>query len=255
MSRNPLPIARAARLRLAVILGLASILATLAVLPYAFALLSIQPTRWPVPVWVVGIAQAAQTGVLCFLLAWAGLTLGERYGLGAPRLNAWINHTKPVAPGCWRKVALLGAATGLGLALFAPSALLAASATWGMVWRGALASLYGGVAEEILCRLFLVSLLVYVFATLNSNRAQPWVFMAAIVLAAVLFGLGHLPAARMAGLVSSVPSAMQIVALNSVAGIAFGTVYWRYGLEHAFVTHFSADIVLHVIAPVAILMS
>ena len=38
------------------------------------------------------------------------------------------------------------------------------------------------------------------------------------------------------------------IVLNSLAGIAFGWLYWRRGLEAAMLAHFSTDIVLHVIA-------
>ena len=32
----------------------------------------------------------------------------------------------------------------------------------------------------------------------------------------------------------------------------FGTVFWWRGLEHAMLAHFSADLVLHVVAPLAL---
>jgi hypothetical protein len=36
--------------------------------------------------------------------------------------------------------------------------------------------------------------------------------------------------------------------LNTLAGFAFGILFWRYGVEHAMVAHFSTDLVLHVVA-------
>jgi len=41
---------------------------------------------------------------------------------------------------------------------------------------------------------------------------------------------------------------VRTVLLNSIAGVLFGWLYWRRGLLAAMVSHFSADIVLHVIA-------
>jgi membrane protease YdiL (CAAX protease family) len=35
--------------------------------------------------------------------------------------------------------------------------------------------------------------------------------------------------------------------LNGLAGVAFGWLYWKRGLESAIVAHFSADIILHVL--------
>lgn len=37
--------------------------------------------------------------------------------------------------------------------------------------------------------------------------------------------------------------------LNMLAGIVFGALYWKLGLEHAMVAHFCADLVLHVAIP------
>ena len=64
---------------------------------------------------------------------------------------------------------------------------------------------------------------------------------------AVLFGLGHLPATA-----AMVPLTTLVVAralvLNGLAGVVFGWLYWRRDLLAAMVAHFSADIVLHVLA-------
>ncbi|MCK7526806.1 MAG: hypothetical protein MZV64_59015 [Ignavibacteriales bacterium] len=37
------------------------------------------------------------------------------------------------------------------------------------------------------------------------------------------------------------------IVLNGLAGIGFGWLYWKRGLEFAMIAHFSADIVLHVL--------
>jgi hypothetical protein len=36
--------------------------------------------------------------------------------------------------------------------------------------------------------------------------------------------------------------------LNTFAGVAFGLIYWRWGLEHAIVAHCFADAVMHSMA-------
>ena len=38
----------------------------------------------------------------------------------------------------------------------------------------------------------------------------------------------------------------------AIGGVVFGTVFWWRGLEHAMLAHFSADLVLHVVAPLAL---
>jgi membrane protease YdiL (CAAX protease family) len=72
------------------------------------------------------------------------------------------------------------------------------------------------------------------------------VFWVANVLAAVLFGLGHLPVTSTIVPLTPIVVARAIV-LNGLAGVGFGWLYWRRGLESAMVAHFSADIVLHVL--------
>ena len=40
-----------------------------------------------------------------------------------------------------------------------------------------------------------------------------------------------------------------IVSLNAIVGIVSGWLFWRFGIEHAMLAHFSADLVLHVVVP------
>jgi membrane protease YdiL (CAAX protease family) len=65
-------------------------------------------------------------------------------------------------------------------------------------WKGLLASFYDGIAEEVLLRLFMMSFLVWLGCFLSKTaQGKPTaaVFWTANILAAVLFGLGHLPLA------------------------------------------------------------
>lgn len=259
MPANPPPAlpVQGPHLKLAVLLGVAGLLATMALWPYLLALMPQKFAALPVPLPVVMAAQTAQAGVLCWLLAWLGLTLGAPYGLDAPWLRSWI-YRRPRDPGRsarWGLAMLLGALAALlvtGLSLLGPT-LPAEHATTsvGWAWRGALASFYGGIAEEIQCRLLLVSLFVWLLARINRKMARPWIFMVAIVLAALLFGAGHLPALFA---ITSTPAPLligKIVLLNAMVGTVTGTLFWKYGLEHAMLAHFCADLVLHVGVPLA----
>jgi len=42
---------------------------------------------------------------------------------------------------------------------------------------------------------------------------------------------------------------LQILLLNGSIGVAFGWLYWKYGLESAMLAHFLVDVVLHVLVP------
>ena len=85
----------------------------------------------------------------------------------------------------------------------------------------------------------------------SPGRPTVGAFWTANVVAALLFGLGHLPAtAALVPLTGIV--IVRAVALNGIAGIVFGHLYWTRGLEAAMLAHFSADIVLHALAPLVL---
>jgi hypothetical protein len=72
------------------------------------------------------------------------------------------------------------------------------------------------------------------------------VLWVATILAAALFGLGHLPMTSM-----MVPLTPLIIVrafvLNGLLGVGFGYLYWTRGLESAMLAHLSADLLLHVL--------
>jgi len=247
---------RRAHLRVAVVLGLASAAATLAVFPYLQLLIPEQLARLPARLWVCALAQSAQSGLLCTLLAWLGLTVGAPYGLDAPWIRAWTERS-PSVPAIrprWLLAVLCGAFAGVlvaGLSLLwpEPSSAAATSDAFSWMWRGALASFYGAIVEEVESRLLLVSLFVWLLARLTRRRPDTWIFVVAVLLAALLFGIGHLPAAVAAGVARAPLQGTRIVVLNMLAGIVFGALYWKVSLEHAMVAHFCADLVLHVALP------
>jgi membrane protease YdiL (CAAX protease family) len=62
--------------------------------------------------------------------------------------------------------------------------------------------------------------------------------------------LGHLPVtSQITALTGTV--VIRAIVLNGIGGIIFGWLYWKKGLESAMIAHFSADIVLHIIFPLA----
>jgi hypothetical protein len=99
--------------------------------------------------------------------------------------------------------------------------------------------LYGGITEELLLRWGFMSLLVWlgwrVFQR-GAGVARSAIVWAAIILAAILFGVGHLPA--MASVVELTPLIiMRTILLNALGGIVFGWLFWRHNLETAMVCH------------------
>ncbi|MFL0195304.1 CPBP family intramembrane glutamic endopeptidase [Clostridium sp. WILCCON 0269] len=118
-------------------------------------------------------------------------------------------------------------------------------------WKALLAPFYGGIAEEITFRMFLMTFFIWVSSKIKKTKeGHPtdigiWL---SIILSSVLFGLGHLGiTSDLATITSAV--ILRAVLMNGVLGIIYGWLYWKKGLESAMIAHFSSDIVLHVITP------
>lgn len=233
--------------------AVAGALTALAVLPYALALNPQAAEELPLAVLVVG--QPLQTFALIFLGGWLGLRLGEEIGLDSPFARSLV-HGRPMPDHSRRRFGLavaLGVAAGLAILaleryVFGPLLPPAKSdlAQGAALWKGLLGALYGGIAEELLTRLVVmtgVTWALWRIAGRGRRPVPPWVYWTGIVVASLAFGLGHLPVA--AGIWQLVPIVVvRTVALNLVGAVGFGYLYWRWGLEHAMVAHFVADVVL-----------
>jgi len=240
------------------VLFVAGMLGALAILPYQLVLLPEAARRLPLALVIAsGIVNSA---IFIAVAVGVGLAAARAVGLRAPVSAAIAYGGDALAEarrlGPWSALAL-GAGTAvviiaLDLALFRAqaSALAAATAARPERWQGLLASFYGGLTEELLTRLLLVSVIVWLLGRIwrdADGKPASGAFVTAIVGAAALFGLGHLPAtAALAPLTP--PLVVRAVLLNGIAGVLFGWLYWRRGLEAAMLAHFGADVVLHVIA-------
>jgi membrane protease YdiL (CAAX protease family) len=241
--------------RLAFFWTILGTLSTLAVFPYLLALNPSLVAQVPMPLPVLVIAQTAQTSILLLLLSWLGLRLGQSIGLDSPFARALVYGHK--LPSVSRRALIIAVLTGVvgGLVILMLDRLFQpfmppTTQPIGVnieLWKRVLASFYGGIAEELLLRLFLMTLIAWIiWKTAFKSQMPPTavVFWIAIVGAAILFGVGHLPAA--ASIWPLTPLVIvRTIALNAVLGMAFGCIYWRWGLEYAMVAHFCADIVIH----------
>lgn len=251
------------RWRTFVVLLLAGLVGVLAVIPYQFALAPPQLPAGAPPLPVLVVASLLQNAVLLGLAIAIGLWLGPRVGLGAPLLGELLLGS----PGAWqrlRRVVPLAVVAGvlaallvlaLDVVVFAPNLPRDITAdTRGQVspWLGFLASFYGGIDEEILLRLGIMTLLVWLGArALRQRRPDRTVLWIANILAAVLFGVGHLPTT--AALVAITPMVVaRAIVLNGLVGVVCGWLYWRESILAAMVAHFCGDLVLHVLAPIVL---
>ncbi len=118
-------------------------------------------------------------------------------------------------------------------------------------WLGSLAGiLQGGINEEILIRWGLMSLFIW-----GGWKISKWgialpatsIYQIAIVGAAIIFGLLHLPIT--ATITSLTPIVVtRALLLNGIAGIACGWLFWQYSLEAAILAHASFHALLFVVS-------
>jgi membrane protease YdiL (CAAX protease family) len=242
-------------LRLAVFWAIASGLAVLALLPY---LVTILPAARTVPWPVLWIGTVAQNVVVFFLASWVGLRLGESVHLDSPLARALVCHAAlpPVSSKTWAIAGASGLVLGfviLGLDGFLfwpalPPTLVPLDLNIPR-WKGFLASFYGGIAEELFCRLFVMTFLVLAIWRLawrKEPKPPAAAFWTAILASAILFALGHLPATARIWPFTPVV-VIRNVTLNGLPGIFFGVFYWKWGLEHAMLAHFCTDVAVHVV--------
>jgi hypothetical protein len=239
---------------------LGSLAGVLAVVPYQFALAPPTLPEGGPPLAVLLVLSLVQNGLLLAAAIAAGLWLGPRVGLGAPLLRdlllgvpgTWPRFRRSLLPAALSGVAAALAVLALEVLVFAPRLPVDVGAERGGAVPplvGFLASFYGGIDEEVLLRLGLMTLLVWLGARLTRvDRPGMVLLWTANLLAAVVFGLGHLPIT--AAMVALTPIVVaRALVLNGLVGLACGWLYWRQGILAAMVAHFCADLVLHVAAP------
>ena len=239
---------------------LAAVLGGLAALPYILAIFGDKLRRVggsPVDLPVIVVTNVLQITLVFGLIVGVGLLIAPKVGIGTPLLRSWFYGERPEP-----EQVKFGRPIVAGLAL----GLITAGGIYGLmgprvpgwpseaglpIWMRLLACFYGAVDEELLMRLFLLGLILWVLLKVKGGRERPTpaLFWVANVIAAILFGLAYLPAA------SSLVSltwfvVVPIVAVKALCGLYYGYVCWSRGLEAAMVAHFMSDLVAHFLGPV-----
>lgn len=214
------------------------------------------------------VVAAANSAVVLVVFAVMGAVTAPRVDLRS-NLFAWATNTRPD----WAAFRdSLPRAAGLGVGLFfvtvvldlafAPfiatdsgPAMTDAASLRALYSSVPMRLLYGGITEEILLRWGLMAPVAWVVGWVRGSAGrQPsastmWV---AIVVSAVLFGVGHLPALASAyGLTPLF--AVRTVLLNAIVGLSFGWLFWQDSLETAMVSHAVFHVALVTVSTVLIL--
>ncbi|WP_313238454.1 CPBP family intramembrane glutamic endopeptidase [Sporosarcina ureae] len=246
------------RIKLVLLFTILNIIGIIAIIPYQMTLMGSQPVPGNIPTSLIIIINSTVQVLYTFVLILVGLRLQNRTGLTTPILNGMVYpKTRVHISKKWFinsiVVALIGCIIIILLDLFVFNPLIGEpmneipSPSW---WQGLLASIYGGISEEIMLRLFVMTFIVWLLALVTKKQKDNIpnsFYYVAIFLTAIIFGLGHLPATMQVFGDLSTIIVIRALVLNGLLGLWFGYLYWRKGLEYAIIAHISADIFLHVL--------
>jgi CAAX prenyl protease-like protein len=237
--------------------------ATFAILPYT---LNQQNVSFG---WDILVLDRVIYILLFSVLGGIGLVLANRIGLGMPFVEGLVKH-EPVS--CrFRHITAVAWITAVVLVLlslflhavvFDPPLDAILEKTGIAIpdevdtppLYGFLAATSAGITEEILFRLFGLSLLAWLGGLLLHDfdgRPKLIVFWIANVLFALAFGVAHLPTAVAIGLPINPLVVTSTLVLNGIGGMAFGWLFWTFGLESAMLAHFFADLIKLTLIPIA----
>ncbi len=193
---------------------------------------------------LLGLVTAVQSAGYGLFLGATGIWLGKKVGLWKDERHI---TKKPLL------AAIIIAVIG-GLALILPdllifgkyeTALLDVYAVKPTVPFLLATVTYGAVIEEVMLRLFMMSLVAFVLHLLFERKrdgVSTAVLVAANVTSALLFAAGHLPGNDMMfGLTLVI--VLRCMLLNGVFGLAFGWLYRKFGLRYAMIAHGGCHVV------------
>jgi hypothetical protein len=231
-----------------------ALLGAVAIAPYSLRLIEhsgrpISPSRFL----LLSLAQnAALFGVVIAL----GLLVARAVGFGAPYVEAALGGRPPdnsIGEMLVWSLGLGGAGGALLLTIdlilipHLPALLTLARKT--SLWENFTASFYGGLNEELVFRLLGLSGMAWLLSRVwhtPSGRPTDATLWSANLIMAVVFGLGHLPAAL--AIARSITPLLvgRTLVLNVPIALICGWLLWQFGIEAAIAAHFTADLVYHV---------
>lgn len=105
--------------------------------------------------------------------------------------------------------------------------------------QGIAAITYGGIVEELMLRYGLLTLFFWAAWKIRGRLHGPLTGGVLVVIVALLFGLGHLPAMAASAPLDAAIAARTIL-LNAALGVVYGWFYWKRGLEAGMMAHMAS---------------
>ena len=193
---------------------------------------------------LLGLITALQSVGYALVLGVAGILLGKKTGMWKDERQ--ITRQPLVAAAI---VALMGGLAMILLDIFwfgpVSQVIMDSYATKPSIAFVLGSVIYGGVIEELMLRLFMMSLIAFLLHKIFWRKREQTPVAALVlanVLSALLFAVGHLPAtAILLGLSPMI--LLRCFLLNGGIGLLFGWLYRRYGLRYAMLAHGGCHIV------------
>lgn len=188
--------------------------------------------------------------ILLFIAVVLGTILYQKVNLSVPIIEKWIgikkeplNVVEILKSGAIGGI-IAGVVVVLVVLLFKPM-MLAEYETLSQSVQPTLATrfLYGGITEEIFLRFGLMTLIVWISSKVFKGT-KPVVYWIGIVIAALLFAIGHFPVVFNSIEEPSIITLSYVLIGNTIGGLIFGWLYWKKGLESAFIAHMFTHVVL-----------
>jgi hypothetical protein len=214
-----------------------------------------KPADLPSPA-VLKIISLIQPTILVSLAVLGGVLLANPVGLHAPAAEAFAAG-EPIVPKLIPQIMpaiLSGIAGGIAIVLiwviakpYLSAEFISRAEAFNKLMPAPVRFLYGGLTEEILLRWGLLTFLVWLPWRLfqkGIGKPNASFVVAAILLSAFAFGVGHLPIASLLSGGLTFPLVAYVIAANSVFGIAAGFLYWKCGFESAMIAHMVVHVVL-----------
>ncbi|MBH9966035.1 CPBP family intramembrane glutamic endopeptidase [[Bacillus] enclensis] len=189
------------------------------------------------------------------LLLFIALCLAKKVKLGAPVIDAIFNRSKPLHSFKKKGIqsAVFGVLAGVSISVFSlivskPLGVDNSSLNEPSWWLGMLGSFGAAVNEESIFRLFLITLILWLFLKFTKGTVTKPKIWTAIVLSSLVFGIMHFSVAA-SSLDMTLGVVLSMLVINGIGGLVFGALFVIMGIEFAMIAHFTADLVIHVAGP------
>jgi hypothetical protein len=184
-----------------------------------------------------------QPTILLMIAVFAGTMLYDKIGLALPTISSILKIEQPKIT--FSEQLKFGILSGLlaGILTMVVQLIFSSAIPQEFINLGNKVKLtplarfgYGGITEELFMRFgfmtFVIWIISKIFKKLNDS-----IYWTGIIISTLLFAFGHFPMVFTAIKDPAILLLVYVLIGNSIAGLCFGWLYWKKGLEAACIAH------------------